>query len=155
MIPGTAGDKATTQIFARSTAKLLHRATYVMDKAVDRALQDSVGISLSQFLVLKQLDGGKQCQRELAVELGVTAAAISRQVGTMLERGWLKKLDNQDDRRYEFLILTQKGKRVHEEAVGVIESVFARCYDGVTDAQQRAIYAALTKLIHCYERPKS
>ncbi len=150
-VPNT---KATTQIFARSTAKLLHRATYVMDKAVDRALQDSVGISLSQFLLLMQLDGGKQCQRELASELGVTAAAISRQVGTMLERGWLKRLDNQDDRRYEFLVLTPKGKRVHEEAVAVIESVLAECYEGVTESQQRAIYAALTKLIQCYERPR-
>lgn len=155
MIKSEANTQATTQIFARSTAKLLHRATYVMDKAVDRALQDSAGISLSQFLMLMQLDGGKQCQRELANELGVTAAAISRQVGTMLERGWLTRLDNQDDRRYEFLILTPKGKRVHEEAIGVIESVFAQCYEGVTDRQQRAIYAALTKLIECYERPKS
>ena len=147
----TTTPQATTQIFARSTAKLLHRATFLMDKTVDRALQESVGVSLSQFLMLMQLDGGQQCQRELATELGVTAAAISRQVGTMCDRGWLKKLDHQDDRRFEFLILTTKGKQLYSRSVEAIESVFADRYADLTDGQRRDIYRALTVLMRCYE----
>lgn len=143
--------KTTTQIFARSTAKLLHRATFLMDKTVDRALQESVGISLSQFLMLMQLDGGEQCQRELATELGVTAAAISRQVGSMCERGWLKKLDHQDDRRFEFIVLTTKGKNIYTRSVEIIEAVFDNRYAKLTDAQRREIYDALTILMQCYE----
>lgn len=122
-----------------------------MDKTVDRALQESVGISLSQFLMLMQLDGGEQCQRELATELGVTAAAISRQVGSMCERGWLKKLDHQDDRRFEFIVLTTKGKNIYTRSVEIIEAVFDNRYAKLTDAQRREIYDALTILMQCYE----
>lgn len=122
-----------------------------MDKTVDRALQESVGISLSQFLMLMQLDGGEQCQRELATELGVTAAAISRQVGSMCARGWLKKLDHQDDRRFEFIVLTTKGKNIYTRSVEIIEAVFDNRYAKLTDAQRREIYDALNVLMQCYE----
>ncbi|MCC7543395.1 winged helix-turn-helix transcriptional regulator [bacterium] len=145
----------TTKIFARSTAKLLHRTTCLMDKAVDRALQDSVGVSLSQFLMLMQLDGGQQCQRELASELGVTPAAISRQVSMMVARGWIKKLEHDHDRRFEFLVLTTKGKRLYMRSVGAIEEVFAARYGDLDEQEQHAIYQSLAKLAQCYEGERS
>lgn len=141
----------TSQIFNRSTAKLLHRATYLMDKAVERILQEKVGIGLSQFLTLMQMSGKQQCQRELAGALGVTPAAISRQVANMVKRGMLEKLEHEHDRRFEFLVLTAKGKRLLDRATTALEKEFTGRYEHLTEADKQGIHEALSKLMHCYE----
>ncbi|MEI7818861.1 MAG: MarR family transcriptional regulator [bacterium] len=141
----------TSPIFTRSTAKLLHRATYLMDKAAEKVLQKEVGIGLSQFLALMQMGSGQQCQRELSVALGVTPAAISRQVSIMIESGLLKKLEHDHDRRYEFLVLTAKGARLSERATQTLEREFGQRYAELTVNDRSQIHDSLMKLMACYE----
>ena len=141
----------TTQIFSRVTAKLLHRTTFMMDKLVEAVLQETTDITLSQFLMLMQMSGGHQCQREMASALGVTPAAISRQVSQMVDLGYLKRIEHEHDRRFEFFSLTPKGKRVFAKATKSLEQDFAKVYDGLSAADRQAIHLGLTKLMGCYE----
>lgn len=142
---------STTQIFSRMTAKMLHRTTFMMDKMIERTLQSEAGITLSQFLMLMQMGGGEQCQRELAAALGVTPAAVSRQVSQLVAQGFIKRLPHEHDRRFEFLILTTKGKRTHERATKALEAEFSQVYQNLTPSERQAIHGGLTALIACYE----
>jgi len=141
----------TTQIFTRSTAKLLHRTTFLMDKAAEKTLQDKVGIGLSQFLTLMQMSSGQHCQRELASALGVTPAAISRQVSNLIDQGFLQKIEHENDRRFEFLILSPAGKKTFAKATEVLESEFSSRYAALSVTDRRQIHDSLMKLMNCFD----
>lgn len=145
----------TTKIFSKVTAKLLHRTTFMMDKFLEKVLSDQAGITLSQFLMLMQVAGGKQCQRELATALGVTPAAVSRQVAQMTDAGYIKRLAHEHDRRFEYLTLTAKGGKTYEQASQALEIGFAQVYEGLSPADQRTIHESLSCLMECYEKGES
>lgn len=145
----------TTKIFSKVTAKLLHRTTFMMDKFIEKLLSDQAGITLSQFLMLMQVAGGKQCQRELATALGVTPAAVSRQVAQMTAAGYIKRLSHEHDRRFEYLALTAQGRKTYERASQALESGFADVYEGLSSDEQRAIHESLSRLMQCYEKGES
>lgn len=91
------------------------RAGRELNAALDRRLQDDVGISHPEFLVLialwrspdKQLRTG-----ELAHDLNWEKSRVSHQVSRMVNRGFLERRECADDARGVWVALTDSGARV-------------------------------------------
>lgn len=91
------------------------RAGRELNAALDRRLQDDVGISHPEFLVLialwrapdKQLRTG-----ELAHDLNWEKSRVSHQVSRMVKRGFLERRECADDARGVWVALTDAGARV-------------------------------------------
>ncbi|WP_167052395.1 MarR family winged helix-turn-helix transcriptional regulator [Salinibacterium sp. ZJ77] len=91
------------------------RAGRELNAALDRRLQDDVGISHPEFLVLialwrapdKQLRTG-----ELAHDLNWEKSRVSHQVSRMVNRGFLERRECVDDARGVWVALTDSGSRV-------------------------------------------
>lgn len=78
---------AQEPLFSQTVFVKLHRAAAAIEKRADRALKVGTGLTFSQFMMLSAIrDMGESSQRELAQELGVTPAVISRQSEAMIIR---------------------------------------------------------------------
>ena len=70
-------------------------------------------LSVPQFRVLASVNRGICHNKELCDRLGVSEAAISRMVDTLVKDGLIKKGIDKMDRRQTFLKLTSEGQKLY------------------------------------------
>lgn len=70
-------------------------------------------LTVPQFRVLAAINRGICHNKELGDQLGVSEAAISRMVDSLVQEGLIKKGINKIDRRLTVLTLTSEGQRLY------------------------------------------
>jgi DNA-binding MarR family transcriptional regulator len=98
----------------------------VITGALEKALQDQHGIGLSEFETLDRLvDANCTNYRmnDLSGDIHLSQSALSRAVARLEREGLVKRSMCDDDRRGVFVCLTDKGKRVFDEALPTHRSV--------------------------------
>lgn len=88
--------------------------------ALEKALQDEHSIGLSEFETLDRVvdaNCGKYRMSDLAQDIHLSQSALSRTVARLERDGLVERSMCDDDRRAVFVSLTEKGRRVHEQAV--------------------------------------
>lgn len=83
------------------------------------------GLSFEQFLVMRDLlDGDALSVTEIARMRGVTTAAVSRQLKSLLQRRLLTQVQDPNDRRKQYLHLTPLGKEIATRLSPVVSDRF-------------------------------
>jgi DNA-binding MarR family transcriptional regulator len=134
-------------VLAESLAELWRRMAGGGDNAAF-ALIAELGLSFTQVKTLHLLrDSTEQLTvGELAEQLGVSMAATSRTVDSLLRRGWLERREDERDRRCKRVSLTAAG---HDVAVRIADArmqgleAFAA---SLSDEQRARLQAALEQL---------
>jgi DNA-binding MarR family transcriptional regulator len=96
--------------------------------ALDRALQDTHGIGMSEFEVLDRLVDAT-CERRRMHDLGcdmyLSQSALSRTVARLERAGFVERSMCADDRRAIFVALTEAGRERHSQARRTQRAVLA------------------------------
>lgn len=86
-------------------------------------------LSFEQFLIMRDVESGQRLSlSEVAKHRGVTRAAISRQLKTLLEEGYIVQTPDPKDRRRQYLDLTPQGRKV---TMAINEAISQRFYGWV------------------------
>ncbi len=107
--------------FEKSLLNKLARVANRLELEVENELKVSFALTFSQFRVLNGLLAlGEVSQRELAENLGVTPAVVTRQAEVLGARGLVMVRPNPRSKRENQLALTPRGvQAVHEAATAV------------------------------------
>jgi len=100
--------------------------------ALERELQSRHGLGVSEFEVLEWLaeNGGDSCRmQELSEGVHLSQSALSRLVGRLEADGLVTRKLCQADRRGIYAVLTEEGRRRHEEARPTHRAVLAATWD--------------------------
>lgn len=122
----------------------LARAVVVRD--VDAELGTFHGVSLSDFAILRELDGapGQRLRRaELAERLGVTPSGVARQLAPLERIGLVGRESHARDARLALVVLSDTGARVVKEAVPTAQDASARALAAFWPPPDRERLAAL------------
>lgn len=124
---------------------LLQHTGDMLERQLDQALQEQLGIGMSQYRILALLtDGIEQGQRAIARDLGQTEAAVSRQVGLLGKKGYIQGRINEKNRRQHLIAITPKGVKL----LGAARQVLARNLEPlnsvIPDKQQSQLQELLT-----------
>ena len=80
-----------------------------------RILQDSVGLTLSQWRVIAFIGGaGEVTASELVKYTAMDKGLVSRNVKSLIESGLVSSSNHENDSRVHLLSLTQKGQGIFE-----------------------------------------
>jgi len=93
----------------------LHRADLLSRRVADQHLFETIGIGRAMFLVLEALvDAGSSAlsQRDIADQLGLTKAAVSRHIAAGRDQGLLHADAAPKTRRQNSVVLTPKGRQL-------------------------------------------
>jgi DNA-binding MarR family transcriptional regulator/catechol 2,3-dioxygenase-like lactoylglutathione lyase family enzyme len=99
--------------------------------------------------VLAGIDSSGGPRQDLPSELGVTKQAVSLVIDTLVNRGYLDRRPDPDDRRRVILELTDRGQEVVDAAFRGVEAVDRRLRETVSREQidaMRAVLIALTEI---------
>jgi DNA-binding MarR family transcriptional regulator len=92
----------------------------IVTGALEKALQDQHQIGLSEFETLDRLVDSK-CDsyrmNDLSRDSHLSQSALSRAVDRLQRDGLVKRNLCSDDRRGVYVCLTEKGRRLHEQAL--------------------------------------
>jgi len=115
--------QATLDVFM-----LFIQTAHVVLKHADTILSKAVGLSNSQFIVLKVLSysGGTMTSAKLANRTGTRPHNITMVVDRMEANGLVTTERRGADRRFVYIILTEKGRSLLEEAMPAARKVVAK-----------------------------
>lgn len=87
--------------------------------ALDRALQDAHGLTMSEYETLDRLvdlDCEKSRMQEIAAAMYLSQSALSRTVARLEKQGYVQRCLCEQDRRGVFVEITETGRRCHAQA---------------------------------------
>jgi DNA-binding MarR family transcriptional regulator len=126
---------------------LLQHLAFTMARQNDQILQERLGIGFSQFKILMVLDRNPHIQqKDIAESLGQTEASISRQIKLMHERGLLQTTVSPENRRRHITTPTQKGLRLNDEALKVLNSYHGPMFERLSDKHKQQMLEILSQM---------
>lgn len=141
----------------------LHELIAELDAYADAALRQGYGVSYNHFQFLAILyDAEPADMTTLARCLGVTKAAVSKRVPSLVDDGWITAASGAGAGRSILLSLTPKGTALVRDAGAVLEREFAEMLahptlagDPIDAPRLNAQLVALTTLITQKHLPAS
>jgi DNA-binding MarR family transcriptional regulator len=131
---------------------------YKLERHIDSTMRDTLeafDLSYGEYKLVMHLRYGGPPYRgkpgKLAKRLGLSTGAMTNRLDNMERRGLIRRLDDPDDRRGVLIELTDEGKRLWDEAVGVQaekESIVATALD---EKERRALNTLLRRLMNAFE----
>ena len=128
-------------------AYLLDHVAAMLARQNDQALQEQLGIGMSQYKILLVLQRTPDIsQRELADHLGQTEASVSRQIKLMHDKGLLLQRVDPGNRRVHVTELTTKGVRVTDAARTALRRSERDVLEAFSEKQQKQLLESLRQL---------
>lgn len=139
--------------FNQSLSFQLHHLVKLMGYRANQILEQELDITFSQFRVLMMVaDMSQPSQREVADCLDVTAAAISRHIDGMCDRGLILKQQKPDNRREHVLALTQVGVRKIDAARQLLHNSFdALVSEQLSEREVAQLQNSIQKIATAFE----
>jgi DNA-binding MarR family transcriptional regulator len=106
------------------------------------------GLSLSHFGAIFQIYRDGTCGvTEIGEQLGVTSAAASQMLERLVQQGVVLRTEDPGDRRVKRIALTEKGRRILEEAIRARQSWLDDLAYSLSDQEKQSATYALKLLI--------
>jgi DNA-binding MarR family transcriptional regulator len=126
----------------------MHKAVFGIAKRVEKELQAALGLSLPQFMLLMSIKYGEKCsQAQIAKARGLTEAAVSRMMDTVLEKKLATRVENPNNRRERILELTDEGKITAGKSMKIAENVVEEIFFGLSSDERKTLDIILDKIL--------
>jgi DNA-binding MarR family transcriptional regulator len=104
-------------------------------------------LSLEQYVILYMINSSCDLiQQDLANHLQKDKSLIVRQINGLIEKQYLVRLANQEDKRKKNLILTPKGLEMMDQMTGLVMMVSRKLLSGVSDSDYAIFNGVLNKI---------
>ena len=143
-------------------SRLENTIFYMMDKTIKSYRQfahhnirtNDLDITIDQWLVLKTvLDNPEMNQREIAKRVFKDHASVTRIIELLVQRKYLTRSFNDNDRRRYNLELTALGKQTYHALVPIIYSNRRTALEGVTTSEIKTFRKIMKKITeNCSQR---
>lgn len=133
---------------------LLIRNVWLSMKGILRAARQIIAHELEPLnlstaegdLLFLLLTGSNQLrQEELAEQLDVGKAAVSRAVDSLEVKGYVRRERHPDDRRAYSICLTERAYAVQQEITSIYERLYQRVREGIPDEEFERVEQLLDK----------
>ncbi|MDR3573016.1 MAG: MarR family transcriptional regulator [Anaerolineaceae bacterium] len=105
------------------------------------------GLSMSQIGALFHIYRGAGGVSDIGEDLGITSAAASQMLETLVKQQLILRSENQQDRRVKQLVLTEKGRTIMQESVHARQGWLEDLAKTLSPAEKEQVNSALQILI--------
>ena len=111
------------------------------------------GVTIPQSCTLDALLRlGKPSMKELSREIGVAVSTMTRILNVLVRDGYVKRENNNKDRRIVFVDLTVKGKKLAHKLNDCQESYLATVLNRIPENKQAIVHESLTLIMSTFEQ---
>ncbi len=114
----------------------------------------AANLGLKQMQILYQLSGSPRTMGDLASCTLSDKASTTRTVEALVQAGWVKRVDSNEDRRKRVITLTAKGRLKAQNALEVRESIGRRFDETLTLNERKTLVQLMNKITDGLEQRK-
>jgi len=108
---------------------------------------DETGVYQAQHRLLMQIFRNKNAsQKDIADSMGISAATIAVSLKKLEKGGYINKVMDEGDNRFNQITLTEKGKKVVEQSIQIFEETDRKVFEGFTEEEMATLSGLLQKL---------
>lgn len=96
---------------------------------------------------LAKNQGRRINQKDFEKSFGIARSTVTNILKLMEKKGYITRTSDENDSRCKLIELTEKGKRVHEETIRIIDSVEQQIERGIDDEDREALRKITVKLV--------
>lgn len=132
----------------KSLGYLLGRSLRIFKgKVAEEVKNKDFELSLEQYVILYMINSsGDLIQQDLANHLQKDKSLIVRQIDGLIEKRYLVRLTNKEDKRKKNLILTPEGLEKMNQMNELVMVVSRKLLTGVSDSEYVTFRSVLTKI---------
>lgn len=148
----TAADLGFDEVSVPTAAAFgLLRVSALLAEELDREMQDTAGMGLSEMLVLIQLmlAGGRLRMAELASTLVVTRGGVTKIVDRLTEEGLVERVPSTSDRRVIYAQVTDRAKALVREHQPSFDAIARRRLAELLDGDELDRFAVAVDRLNC------
>jgi len=120
------------------------RATYLHSKRMQRNHR----LTTPQLVVLRQLSGGRELSgNDLARAVSLSPPTVAGVLARLTDHGLVSRRRSEKDRRQLLVSLTEKGKKILEDAPPLLQERLSRNLAKLPEWEQLQIVATLKRLV--------
>jgi DNA-binding MarR family transcriptional regulator len=110
--------------------------------------KDTIGLSSGQALMLMLLNlSGPQQAKDLIGNLAVSSGGVTSMADKLIDRGLLRRIKNQQDRRVVFFELTDEGRKLLKTVEQEWNHVMNTIFSVLSDAEVAILAHLFAKLV--------
>ena len=132
---------------------LIKKSSLIFDKYVNQLLA-SYQLSSSQFRILMILYKSPACsvrQTDIEAAFSMTNPTVTGLVHNLERKGLVKKVDNPEDKRSKFLVLTEYAESRRNEFLSLADSIEKKMTDGLSETEILVLSELLQKVLKIHE----
>ncbi len=85
-------------------------------------------------------------QKDIETEFSIARSTVTSIVKLMEKKGYICRESVEQDARLKKLVLTEKGRKIHEQHIGYVDILEERCKRNITQEELEAFQAVAEKL---------
>lgn len=115
---------------------------------VYKTIQERFSISRPEFVILFSLSQQPNlAARDICLVTGLPKNSISRAVSTLIQAGYVNRVENNTNKREKKLSLSADGQAIVKKIVPLLESRQTAMYDALDDTEKQLFKKLITKMI--------
>lgn len=134
-----------------SLARLVLRLSRALERTVDGTLRPTVGLSVTEYLVLRVIEDGAAYPSAVSAHLNLPPASVSRTLDRLEEHGFVRRSVDAEDQRRFLLAVTDAGAEIAEHARGLLREQLREAYGHVPNAVLHSAIDELRTLLAAME----
>lgn len=113
----------------------------------DKALVACCGVTTAQaYSLIALAERGEMTMNELAAEMRVHGTTMTRMVDSLVEKGFVARRQDPEDRRLVRVMLSERGQEVTDGLQQTKREFFTAAFGELSDAERDAILKAIKRL---------
>lgn len=126
----------------------IHIFANLAEREIEKILLSEVGISYSQSMILDFIYNHPEVsQRDVAMERGITPAAVSRHLEVLEEMGFIQRKDRKENKREHIVIITREGQGVVSNAEILLQKAIDNMINELSLNEMENMNCVLEKLL--------
>ena len=118
-------------------------------KLTKKFKENNIDLSLGLYIIMFHIDLNEAVtQQYLADHFQKDKSIVMRQIKSLIERGYVARTWNKQDKRKKNLVLTPAGREILEHTQTLARSVKEELYTGVSDEEQRVFEQVVEKIVY-------
>jgi DNA-binding MarR family transcriptional regulator len=143
--------RASTPPDLLSLARLVLRLSRALERNVDGTLRPTVGLSVTEYLVLRVIEDGAAYPSAVSAQLNLPPASVSRTLDRLEEEGLVRRSVDAADQRRFLLAVTEAGAEIAEHARSLLREQLREAYDHVPNTVLHSAIEELRTLLAAME----
>ncbi len=124
----------------------------VRQDLINRFKKARIDLTPEQWVILSKLENGRTSQTELASDSFKDKPTVSRIIDLLVKKNFVRKEQDPDDGRRSFIVLTNAGKSILEDAKAHVYASREKGWENLTIEEYEQLKGVLDKIFENYTK---